>query len=189
MMTEIEATTEITQRNFFQLQLAHMNRRISVWMFVAFFAVGITCLRAYFRGSSDSADLVMGIWFVLAPAIFLLIYYWVARKQKRETVVFQHPITYRISEQALSIESRHGINVIPWADMYDHMEDKHSFYLYISSIQCYILPKKCFTAEQAGQIQELIKNSVPVKRKKEFRIFMIVLSVLMLVLSLGSFFW
>ncbi len=183
-MMEVEIRVDLTLRDFFRFQVTSTIRQCTVWMFIAFAVSGISYLKVYFSGENEISYLLMGVFFMGVLLFFPYLWFWISRTQKRQTVAFNRPITYRISEEALSVESHHGTVVIPWADVFSRTEDKHAFYVYISSMQGYILPKRCFTREQGRETRRILKSSVREKKYITLRIFVILLSVGLLFFSL-----
>ncbi len=113
------------------------------------------------------------------PGIVVLAVRLSARRQVRLHPGSRDPIYYRFTDTELYEESRLGHATLPWGEVYNWQEDKHSFYIFISLGQALIVPKTALAAADIDQLRATMKARVP-RRRDNVRLCNVVIACVML---------
>ncbi|MCD7971435.1 MAG: YcxB family protein [Candidatus Azobacteroides sp.] len=169
-------TTEITQNDIFRLRIIYFRVYKLKYLFGAAILFVLFNLVAFALKGEDLLGKEFFIFTLLSFALILCLplliglYYYVAGRVKKETVVFQHPLTYIFTETDLQISGYKTNTTSDWSDFYNYMEDKNAFYLFISSVQAYIIPKRYFSNEEIKNVRNLLEKNVIKRSVKGIRI-------------------
>lgn len=191
-METIEVTAQLTTGDLFRLQIATLRRRGTLYAYGAVMFLGLCFLVRSLSADDDEFSLFCAIFLLFLPGIMTLFLYSVARRQLKENVAMQHPFLYRLSDEGLYVEWHRGNALIPWGEVFDKMESGSAFYVYLSSMQSYILPKRCFDPRQIERVKELFavvpRNKYVIRQVINivFAAFAAFISVLMLFETLLS---
>lgn len=179
----IETTIEITRGDLQELQRDSMRLRGSMMLFWVLPLLGAVYIAAYFRSGWSDMALFLGVFIVLFPLMMM----WGMRRQaartKRENPSFQRPIIYRITGESLETEAYQGTSRVLWDDAWYGQEGRANYYVYISSMQAMILPRRAFTPEEQAELSALFAERFP---KKPFRGKRILFAVLTAFIGLGG---
>ncbi|MDR2885889.1 MAG: YcxB family protein [Rikenellaceae bacterium] len=182
----VEATVEITEKDLYRLQTDTLRMRGSLPLFMTLPLMGVAYVAAY-AGATDGSDMMLfiGIFCAVLPLLMVWGMRRSAKKIKKENASFRQPIRYRVSEELLHVEAYQGASDIRWADAWDAVEYKTAYYVFLSSVQAMILPKRYFTPEEQAQISQLLKTVFPVRKKQGRRVVFIALACLLVLASVA----
>ncbi len=184
-MTQIEVTAEIAWRDLFRFHIANFRRR-GVWVSsVAMPVAGILLLACGFQDRLDTGGLIIEIALISFPVYGLGLLGLFSYYQKNETDEFKHPVAFRISDQALTIDTSRGDKVYPWDGMFDCFEDQYAFYLFLSVEESLILPKRYFSGVQQEQVGELLKTPASKRLYKKGRIVSVVMALFTVLIAVA----
>ncbi len=177
----VEKKVEISRDDIFGLQLISLKDSYSYYFFGLAFLCGLMLLiKGIIGGFKDAMDVFLAVVFLLMPLVVLFSCYRNSVKLRKETVAFLHPLLYCMSEESFAFESYNSKGSLRWEDIFKYLEDKRSFYVYISSLQAYIIPKSFFSGEEQQEIRALLQSRVVSKAKKGRRLFSLLLIALLL---------
>ena len=185
----IEKTIEITRKDIFRLRLEASNQtRYFLYALASgiFFAISLI-INFIFKGNlSDRFVFYTSIALIIVLPLYLFLQYYYAGRIKKETVAFQHPFTYQISESMFHSKGYKIETSIDWNDFYNCIESKNAFYLLISSMQAYIVPKRHFLEDELSEIRRII---TPFSKKKPsifIRIIAFIISAIFIISALTN---
>lgn len=152
-------------------------RKLLIWCLLfgsIMIAIGVVC--TIFR--NDGSDLVMGIvliiFGVLLTPVCLLVAY-IIRKVNDESTTYISDETeeiYTFDEQYITLtQTTAGLYSATlkakYPFIYKARENKNSFYLYVSKVQCYILDKSSITQCTLEEFVTLLKSNLGDKFKSK----------------------
>jgi hypothetical protein len=181
----IEKTVEITQKDIFKLRFeaSKQARHLMYALAAGIIFAASTIILSFVRGSHlDMFLFYCSLVLILLIPIYILLQYYVASKIKKETVVFHHPFTYKITDEEFSVKGYKTETSIDWKDMHDCVEGKNAFYFLISSMQAYLFPKRYLQKEEIDEIRTV---TTPYSKKKSLKIFK-VSAIIITVILLGG---
>lgn len=166
----IEKTVELTQKDIFGLRMVYLKDTRLLHLFVVVFLFGITNLILNFIGKTDTTLYLLSLLLVLLLPAYLLLSYYMAKVIKKETVVFNHPMTFTMNEEELQVNGYRTATAIDWSDFVAYMEDKNAFYFLISSLQAYLLPKRYLDKDELDNVHFILSNHLKKRKNKVLRI-------------------
>lgn len=109
---------------------------------------------------------------LLASAIMIPMFYFSSKvKMKKHYASYefsQEEIETTIDKRGFTQKSSIGKTTVPFNKLYKVCETKYGIYVYVSSRQAIILPKRCFESTEIANIKTLFKENVE-KKKLKFR--------------------
>lgn len=167
--TAMQATFELTQRDFLDSFLAHRNRTlVSKWgyrllglMALVFF--GISLLAAARRPNAQTvADVIpaFGLSVFLAAMVWGLPW-WMARTQFLKQPAAQGPRTMVVDSTGVHWRWNGGSADIEWKNFIRRLECKTEFLLYTSPACFNMVPKRALTPEQQSEFTALLAQQIP----------------------------
>lgn len=184
----MEFQAELSKKDIFRLQTLSMRDGYWNYFMIVFFLFIIALWVKVFRDATFSSnDLFFPIVITLFPLLLWFLMDRRSAKMKNETAVFKHPIRYYISEESLKVEAYQSSSTLLWQDAFKYIEDKDAFYVYISSVQAYILPKRFFAEEQKAVFRSILTEKVKRRKPVFSRIFCVIFSVTFLLAVVSIF--
>ena len=166
----IEKEFELTLKDIFRLHVVHLRDTWMLHAFVVAFLFGVTNLALNFVGEGSPYLYLLSLLLVLLLPLYFFVAYYVAKTVKKETVIFNHPMKFSIDEEGLKVEGYKTATAISWSDFVSYMEDKHTFYFLISSLQANLLPKRYLNETELEYLYFILNKNLKKKKNKVFRI-------------------
>lgn len=184
----IELETKLNRRDIFNLQLMYYKDTYMGISFIVLFLAGILSLiQTVHAGTFDIFHVFFPVIALVLPLAFLFQAYWIAKKTITETTVFHYPITYQITSEYLNIKSYQSTSQILWKDVHNQLEDKNSFYVYISSLQAFIIPKRDLKENEIQEVQKILIENVIKKKKTGKRVLAIFMTIIFVLYIISIF--
>lgn len=153
----IQRTIEINRTDIFRMRLAYLHESRLSYLFISAFLFCLTCLIPETVFSNNPIFRIFSFLMVLVFPLYFLLLYFIAGRILKETVFFQHPITYSFDKGHLNVEGYNISTSIYWPDFYNWIEDEYAYYLFISSVQVFLIPKRFFEDRELFEISNVFK--------------------------------
>lgn len=100
------------------------------------------------------------IWAVIAPYLFVKINRmkvkkWIKDKDNGDMFAER---TYTLDELGISSQSENISSKFKWDSVVEFCEDGSSFYIYLSSIQAVVIPKRCFVQGDEMRFRDQVRK-------------------------------
>ena len=105
---------------------------------------------------------ILGFLFVIGNPIIL---YSKAKRQVKNTPMFQKPITYELTNEGIVVSQEDQASELAWDEVMKVTASSSSLIIYLSKVRALILPKADFGEQYATAVQ-LISTHVPPKKVK-----------------------
>ncbi len=106
----------------------------------------------------------ISLWFALGIIIFVMML-WIfsillsTRNIFKTQCIFLEVWHYDFTESGIEMNSEYSSGKTAWKNIYEILETKSYFLIFISKVQAYILPKRCFTTyEEIVSFRQLLRN-------------------------------
>jgi hypothetical protein len=170
---EFKKTMSLTLKDYRDLNYFVAYKRIIlvpiiavISLTVAIMLIGIISLGAEWTLVFDTQVFLCYGILVLIPFVSLFSLRTISKKQYESSKTMKSETELTINEAGVSEISRFGNVSFKWEDIFKARESKTAFYVFISRLQTFIIPKRFITAEEDGVIRTLINNHlVPAKNK------------------------
>lgn len=166
---EIRYHSHVEPEDYFKFGISHAKKRIILTPTIALAL--ITALYLIMYGVTDWSPELKMVYvafavfaIVLLPLLNIGMIKAAANRQYRTGV--HHDNEQVISDEGLYSHNELGEVRMPWSHIHKATESKNAMYLYLSSAQAIILPKREFNDEQYAALHELCKKNIPPQRNK-----------------------
>ena len=116
--------------------------------------------------------------FLAVLVIFTVIPYYSVNKSLKHNILFKSDMTIVVSEESFIQQTEQSRAEIKWEDFYNCEITRRSYFLYLTSQQAAVIPKRIFKDEENIAITEIIKKRCR-KRSGALRIAIAVVIALM----------
>lgn len=167
---EFRKTFRMELDDYISFNLFHAKKLLlmNILLFIVFVPV-LTLL------ISDSQDyllvLSVAIFFgiIMASLLTLLNVFLIKRNSKKQyfsTKVMQADTEIIVDGSGIRQTNEFGKLTISWADVFKVIESKKGFYLYISKMQAFVIPKRLVSPEEEKILRGLIDVNLPTKKNR-----------------------
>ena len=155
-------------------QISELKRVIKPWHMILFTAVALTSLFLGITGSG-SIPIILVILACLMAALLLIIVFWkytiiwyikfnIKHMKKRGKLPFGKNVRTEFDEESFMEISELAESKVAYDNVERILEDSNAIYIFISSIQAFILPHRIFESEQQkADFLAFINGKVPAK--------------------------
>ena len=114
------------------------------------------------------ASVMSGSFYLLAAGLIILLYipctlFLKSKKQMLSNPAFKQPLHYTLSDEGVSVSQDGAQQTISWEDVWKATASNRSIFLYTSSNNAWILPKKDLEQDRF-QVIEMISTHMPPKK-------------------------
>jgi hypothetical protein len=170
----VEIDVQLELKDFVYMNYSVVLRSLTAKLFVAFAAallVWSLALAVFAPEQLTWGGFVLPA-FVLLTAIGV---HFAAKRHFYSNRALQQRIRYRFTPESLEATAPDSSGRTAWANIREFYETNHSFLLFLSNVQVYTIPKRCFSGPaQIEMFRGLIQRSIDPgfqneKRRKAFR--------------------
>jgi hypothetical protein len=170
---EFKKTMSLTLKDYRDLNYFVAYKRIIlvpiiavISLTVAILLIGIIALGEDWAIVFDTQVFICYAVLILIPFVSLFSLRTISKKQYESSKMMKSETELTINEAGVSEISKFGNVSFTWEDIFKARESKTAFYVFISKLQTFIIPKRFITAEEDSVIRALISNHlIPTKNK------------------------
>ncbi|MSS63802.1 YcxB family protein [Velocimicrobium porci] len=153
MENEIKLSIMINPKDMFRFLMRHFYTHFS-GIFGVILSLG--ALVVFFLNIGKGEPTFMIALFIMASLFTVLqpIQFWVKANQRvKLNPMFKEPLLYTMNSEGITVEQKEDNVLLPWKDVRSIIESKNAIFVYSSSVNAFILPKK-----QLGQDVQNVKE-------------------------------
>lgn len=167
---ELRKTFHLELEDYISFNLFHSKKQLLISL-LAF--IGLVPLFTLAISDSQDHHLVLSVSIILSIVIGILYALLTVfllkrklRKQYNSTRLMQAESEIIIDKAGLRQSNEFSNLAISWTDVFKAVESKKGFYLYISKMQAFIIPKHLVSAEEEKILRGLIDINLPSEKNR-----------------------
>lgn len=171
----LELEVKISEKDYIKFNYSHISKKMKgLKPFVIFWVIFIIIIGVMgFQGLLEESffELYLPFFKFVSIIAIIIVLFWVlirysASKTYRSNKFIIEKNTYSFYNEGIFVKSESGEVTISWNKIYKVERIKDFYAIFISTVQVYVFPKRCFDEESVEQFRTIMTNNLEKKKVK-----------------------